>query len=152
MADMRIKVLFATPDQHALELLNSLLSSAANLFCPDVEADSVTSREALIARISTAYDDVVFVDWLMAEADTPNLVKELVQHNPKIRIVALLPQYFRQYRERVWEAGACNSIPKEHMDQEWLSSILCVMYRAMQREQKLRAELTCEVVPAIETG
>ena len=30
-------------------------------------------------------------------------------------------------------------IPKEHIDQKWLSSILCVMYRAMQRELRLLA-------------
>jgi len=52
-------------------------------------------------------------------------------------VVALLPLGYRQYRQRVWQAGACNSIPKEHMDQEWLSSILCVMHRAMQREARL---------------
>jgi AmiR/NasT family two-component response regulator len=146
---MRIKVLFATPDQQSLDLLNSLLASAADLFCPEVEADSVNSRAALIERISTAVDDVVFVDWLMAESATPALVEDLVACNPKIRIVALLPLHYRQYRERVWDAGACNSIPKEHMDQEWLSSILCVMYRAMQREQKLRIELAC-VAPVAE--
>jgi hypothetical protein len=54
-----------------------------------------------------------------------------------MRIVALLPESYRQYRQRVWEAGACSSIPQEHMDQEWLSSILCVMKRAMQREAAL---------------
>ena len=58
-----------------------------------------------------------------------------------MRIIVLLPSHQRQYRQLVWEAGACNSIPKEYMEQEWLSSVLCVMYRAMQREQKLRAEL-----------
>ncbi len=55
-----------------------------------------------------------------------------------MRIVALLPQSYRQYRHSVWEAGACSSIPKENIDQEWLSSILCVMQRSMQREASLR--------------
>jgi DNA-binding NarL/FixJ family response regulator len=143
---MNIKVLFATTDPHSLELLHSLLASATNLICLDVAAESITAPEALIERVATGQDDVVFLDWVMAEAETPALVEALVQHNPQIRTVVLLPLHYRQYREKVWAAGACNSIPKEHMDQEWLSSILCVMYRAMQREQKLRVELACEPV------
>ena len=145
---MNIKVLFATTDPHSLELLHSLLKSATNLICLDVAAESITSPQALIERVATGQDDVVFLDWVMAEAETPALVATLVQHNPHIRTVVLLPLHYRQYREKVWAAGACNSIPKEHMDQEWLSSILCVMYRAMQRERKLRVELACEPITA----
>lgn len=145
---MNIKVLFATTDPHSLELLHSLLKSATNLICLDVAAESITAPQALIERVATGQDDVVFLDWVMAEAETPALVATLVQHNPQIRTVVLLPLHYRQYREKVWAAGACNSIPKEHMDQEWLSSILCVMYRAMQRERKLRVELACEPITA----
>ncbi len=145
---MNIKVLFATTDPHSLELLHSLLKSATNLICLDVAAESITAPQALIERVATGQDDVVFLDWVMAEAETPALVAALVQHNPQIRTVVLLPLHYRQYREKVWAAGACNSIPKEHMDQEWLSSILCVMYRAMQRERKLRVELACEPITA----
>ena len=64
-------------------------------------------------------------------------MRALLVRNPRLRIVALLPQSYRQYRQQVWEAGACTSIPHEHMDQEWLSSILCVMHRAMEREARL---------------
>jgi hypothetical protein len=55
--------------------------------------------------------------------------------------VALLPQSYRQYRREVWQAGACSSIAKENMEQEWLSSVLCIMHRAMEREARLIASL-----------
>jgi len=45
-----------------------------------------------------------------------------------------------QYRRQVWCAGACNGIPKEYMDQEWFSTVLCIMHRAMEREAKLLAK------------
>ena len=60
--------------------------------------------------------------------------------NPRLRSIALLPQSYRQYRKQVWQAGACSSIAKENMEQEWFSSVLCIMHRAMQREAKLRAQ------------
>jgi hypothetical protein len=33
------------------------------------------------------------------------------------------------------------------MDQEWLASILCVMFRAMQREARLRASFAALAQP-----
>ena len=86
-------------------------------------------------------DDVVLVDWPLVREGTPDLVRELVQRNPRLRIVALLPLTYRQYRREVWQAGACSSIAKEHIEQEWLSSVLCIMHRAMEREARLLAAL-----------
>jgi DNA-binding NarL/FixJ family response regulator len=136
-----IRLLFASPDAASLSLLHSLLDSAQELTCFAVATAEARSHADLMARVDHHDADVILLDWPMAGPDTPQLVSEILTHNPQMRVVALLPQRHKQYRERVWQAGACNSIPKEHMDQEWLSSILCVMYRAMERECRLRAEL-----------
>ncbi len=137
---MDIRLLFATPDRESLDLLTSLLEKAQSLTCFDVKMAAVTTVDDLLARVDNGEDDVVLLDWPMADAGTPELVQEILTHNRQMRVVALLPMGYRQYRQQLWNAGACNSIPKEHMDQEWLSSILCVMHRAMEREARLRAE------------
>jgi DNA-binding NarL/FixJ family response regulator len=151
---MAIRILLAIPTADCLALLHSLLDEVLNLICFDLATAEVRTRQALLDRVdaglvdAAAAIDVVLVDWDLAEEGTPDLVRELLTRNPQLRVIALLPHHLRQYRERVWDAGACNSMPKEHMDQEWLSSILCVMYRAMQREAKLRAEfLTQQGLP-----
>ncbi len=136
---MEIRLLFATPDAESQLLLNSLLSSALELTPLTVHAENATTIDALLARVDADADDVVVLDWLMAQAETPALVATLLQRNPKLRIVALLPQSYRQYRKQVWQAGACSSIAKENMEQEWFSSVLCIMHRAMQREARLHA-------------
>jgi len=137
---MGFRLLFATPDRESLDLLTSLLRQAQSLTCFDVRMATVTTHDELLARVDAAEDDAVLVDWPMAGAETPALVRTILAHNPQMRVVALLPMGYRQYRQQLWDAGACNSIPKEYMDQEWLSSILCVMHRAMEREARLRAE------------
>ena len=137
---MEIQLLFATPDSESLFLLNSLLERTQALTCFGVRTAAVTTREALLARVDAGEDDVILLDWPMAGSQTPGLVKEILARNPQTRVVALLPMNYRQYRQQLWDAGACNSIPKEYMDQEWLSSILCVMHRAMEREARLRAQ------------
>ena len=134
---MSIRVLLAGPNPNSLDLQRILLDASTNLVCFQVQSSSVVSLEALWARVDAGLDDVILLDWHLVEAQTPDLVRAILERKPRLRIVALLPQGYRQYRERVWEAGACSSIPQEHMDQEWLSSILCVMYRAMQREGNL---------------
>ena len=136
---MEIRLLFATPDQESATLLDSLLASALELTPLNVTVRRAATRDDLLARTDADADDVVVLDWLMANAETPVLVSTLVKHNPRLRIVALLPQSHRQYRKQVWQAGACSSIAKENMEQEWFSSVLCIMHRAMQREANLHA-------------
>jgi DNA-binding NarL/FixJ family response regulator len=147
---MAIRILLAIPTAACLELLHSLLDEALHLICFDLATAEVRTHQALLARIDAGLAneaenvDVILLDWQLVDQETPNLVRELLARNPRLRIIALLPHHLRQYRELVWNAGACNSMPKEHMDQEWLSSILCVMFRAMQREAKLRTELQAQ--------
>lgn len=134
---MSIRVLFACADPQTLELQQSVLASSLNLVCFAVTFASVTTVDDLWRRVDAGEDDVILLDWHLTDAETPQLVRSLLAHSPRLRIVALLPQGYRQYRHSVWEAGACSSIPTENMDQEWLSSILCVMQRSMQREASL---------------
>ncbi len=134
---MSIRVLFACADPQTLDLQQSVLASSINLVCFAVSFAAVSTVADLWRRVDAAEDDVILLDWHLAGAETPELVRSLLARSPRLRIVALLPQGYRQYRHSVWEAGACSSIPTENMDQEWLSSILCVMQRAMQREEKL---------------
>ena len=132
-----MRLLLATPDSDSLELLRALLHLALDLMCLDVTAADVDTRDELMTRVDNHLDDIILLDWTMAEAETPALVKEILQHNAMMRVIVLLPDRVHQYRQLVWNAGACNSIPKEHMEQEWLSSVLCVMHRAMEREARL---------------
>ena len=144
---VELRLLYATPDIDSLELLESLLVSALELTPLQVTTAHVDSTAMLIARADNRADDIILLDWPMAQAATPELVHDLLEHNPQLRIVALLPASYRQYRREVWRAGACSSIAKENMEQEWLSSILCVMHRAMQREAKLHAFYTTNRQP-----
>ncbi len=134
---MEIRLLFATPDPASHMLLDSLLASALELTPLNVTAEHVLSQDELLQRVDAGADDVVVLDWLMAQSGTPALVTAILEHNPRLRVVAVLPQSYRQYRKQVWQAGACSSIAKENMEQEWFSSVLCIMHRAMQREAKL---------------
>lgn len=145
---MHIRILFASPDDASLGLLYSLHDSAMNLMCLNISTAEARTVDALQQRVADYADDVILLDWLMAEAATPALVQSMLAQNPKLRVVVLLPENFRQYRQRVWDAGACNSIPKEYMEQEWFSSIMCVMHRAMERERRLIAQYEANVVTA----
>lgn len=136
---MKIRLLFATPDATSLRLFESVLASALELTPLDVTTAQAGSTAALFARLDSRADDVILLDWLFVQEETPALVREILTHSPKMRIVAVLPQTYRQYRSQVWQAGACSSIAKENMEQEWFSSVLCIMHRAMQREARLIA-------------
>lgn len=144
---MNIRLLIATPDQASLTLLQSVVNATRNLTCFTVTAATAYSCETLMQRVDAAADDVILLDWEMAKTATADLVREILNHNSRMRTVVLLPSHQRQYRQLVWEAGACNSIPKEYVEQEWLSSVLCIMVRAMQREARLRTEYESNLPP-----
>jgi DNA-binding NarL/FixJ family response regulator len=139
---MLLRLLLAIPKAEELTLVHSILDSALDLTCLDVAADEAKNEEALQSTLAEKRHDIVILDWDLAEAETPALVRAMLRHNPQLRIVVLLPLSYRQYRQMVWDAGACNGIPREHMDQEWLSTVLCLMHRAMEREKRILA--TCK--------
>ena len=134
---MQMRLLLATPDAESRDLLHAILALALDLMCLQVTTAEASTRTEVMEHAQAHADDVILLDWSMAEAETPDFVRELHTINPLLRIVVLLPNRVQQYRQLVWDAGACNSIPKEHMEQEWLSSVLCVMHRAMEREARL---------------
>ena len=134
-------LLFAVPEPGSLELMHSVLSSALCLTPVDVSFSEVRTLSELNARVEQRLDDVILLDWDLVQSDTPKLVKDILTENPQLRLVVLLPESSRQYRRLVWEAGACNGIPKEFMDQEWLSTVLCIMHRAIEREAKICQQL-----------
>jgi DNA-binding NarL/FixJ family response regulator len=135
-----MRVLFATPDNHSISLLNEILESALCLTPIEVSVQEVRTKSHLMSRVDDYLDDIILLDWELVGSETSNLVKTMLTLNPDLRIVVLLPTHHRQYRQQVWAAGACNGIPKEYMDQEWLSTVLCIMNRAMQREARLLAK------------
>ena len=139
---MKMRLIFAIPEDDALNLMHSLLASALLLNPLEVEVAEVSTLDELMARVDADTDDIVLLDWLLAEDHTAEVVEEILARNAKLRVVALLPLAYRQYRQQVWCAGACNGIPKEYMDQEWLSTVLCLMQRAMQREARLLKTIT----------
>lgn len=141
---MKMRLIFAIPEGDALNLMHSLLKSALLLNPLEVEVAEVSTLDGLMARVDADTDDIVLLDWLLAEDRTAEVVEEILARNPKLRVVALLPLAYRQYRQQVWCAGACNGIPKEYMDQEWLSTVLCLMHRAMQREARLLSRMALE--------
>lgn len=131
-----MRVLFAASDQESLNLMHATLDSALCLTPLEVQIAEARTCADLLARVDAHQDDIILLDWQVAGAQTPDLVRDILNRNPLLRVVALLPEHQRQYRQLVWDAGACNGIPKEHMDQEWLSTVLCIMHRAMQREAR----------------
>lgn len=129
-----MRILLATPDSDTLDLMRSLLDVALGLVPLEVAAEHIDSQDALLRRVALRRDDVILLDWQLAGAGTPDMVRRIFTFQPLIRVIALLPDQLRQYRQRIWDAGACCSIPLERIDQEWLSSALCIMSRALARE------------------
>ena len=138
---MKIRLLIATPDLECRKILHSLLDAAMELVPLDIEARDVHDLAALQERNAARQDDLLLLDWQLAGEETPNRLRELTTQNSKLRVITLLPLQLRQYRQCIWQSGACSSIPKEHIDQEWLSTVLCLINRAMEREERLRASL-----------
>jgi CheY-like chemotaxis protein len=132
-----MRILLATPDSDTLDLMSSLLDVALGLVPLDVCTVHIAEQNTLQQQTTLQHDDVILLDWQLAGADTPDFVRQIFAIQPLIRVIALLPDHLRQYRQRIWEAGACCSIPLERIDQEWLSSALCIMSRAIDREARL---------------
>lgn len=138
----RIHLVVATGSADDSELIGRVLESAGCLLSFELEAAQVRAQSELFDRVRAGRDDLVLLDWSLVGAETPQLAGQLLDLNPQLRIMVLLPLQVRQYREALWQAGACSTVPKEYLDQEWLSSALCLVYRSIEREARLRASFT----------
>jgi DNA-binding NarL/FixJ family response regulator len=134
MMNMRLRLLIAAPDANSIDLYRSLLESALDLLPLDIAVRYVTSRAELTRDVALHEADAMLLDWLLAGPETPAYVRELIALDPRLRTIIVMPLQLRQYRACLWDAGACVGVPKEHLDQEWLLSMLCLMNRAMERE------------------
>lgn len=92
---MNIRLLIATPDDASLALLRSVVAATCDLICFTVTVADAQSYPALIHRVDEVLDDVILLDWEMVQAATADLVREILTHNPKMRIVVLLPSHQR---------------------------------------------------------
>jgi DNA-binding NarL/FixJ family response regulator len=138
---MSIRLLIATADDEWGKLYRSLVDHALRLLPLDIVAREVTSQESLTRSVRDHEADVVLLDWLVAEAATPDYLRELLALDPSLRTIVTMPLHLRQYRACLWEAGACVGVPKEHLDQEWVLSMLCLITRAMAREARVRDDV-----------
>ena len=136
---MNVRLLIAAPDAESLDLYQALLRSALRLLPLDISAEFAVSRDELLERVGAHACDVVLLDWEIAGPATPDFLSALSELHPAIRTIVVMPLQLRQYRQCLWEAGVCVGLPKEHLDQEWLLSMLCLITRAMEREARARA-------------
>ncbi|MBI2216872.1 MAG: hypothetical protein HYU51_06200 [Candidatus Rokubacteria bacterium] len=133
---MAIRLLIGAADQDSLELYAILLDSALRLLPLDVVARYVRGRQEITERVTAGETDVLLLDWSVANADTVDYVRGLLAADRRLRTIIAMPSHMRQYRTCLWEAGACVGLPTEHLDQEWLLSMLCLITRAMEREDR----------------
>jgi len=138
---MCVRLLVAAPNDESLALYRALIISAESLLPLGLDTDFVSERKALETRVAAQSADILLYDWELSGADTPDYMRELIALDPKIRTIIVMPLALRQYRQCLWQAGVCVGVPKEHLDQEWLLSMLCLVSRAMQREARLLKEM-----------
>ena len=118
---MFMRLLFAAPHQGDMALFNTTLHAALCLMPFEIIASETNSARDLMQRVEAGRDDIIILDWALTGEETPDIVSKILAIDPRLRVIVLLPENLRQYRQQVWQAGACNGIPKEHMDQEWFS-------------------------------
>ena len=125
------------PDTESQDMMRTLVEATRQLIPYRLVINQVGSKEELIQKITAEQADVLFLDWQIAGSATPDLTCQLAQLNPKLRIIILLPFQIRQYQQYLLGTGVCSCLPKDRLDQEWLCTILCLIYQGMQYERHL---------------
>lgn len=133
---MAFRILLAAGHDDYRRSLRELIEAARALLPVPLEVDEAASVEGARERLASAATDALLVDWSLAGADTLAAVRGLLAEHPDLRVLVLIPDVRRQYREAAWSVGACACVPRERIDPEWLQAMLCVMSRAKEREAR----------------
>jgi len=138
---MTVRLLLAVQDSSIRALLDRVIEATRPLLAFAVEVQVEDTRNALCARVAAGSADLLLLDWSIAATDASELIEELSRCNANLRAVALLPHTQMQDRTPLWTTGVWAAIPREHLDSEWLASILCLVKCLMAREAGLRDDV-----------
>ncbi len=136
---MEFRLLVATESHEFGKTLRELTDAARAMLPIQPEIMHVSSLEQVRERLVTWHPDALMLDWNPARANMMGALTGLLAEHPNLRVLVLLPDSAREYREAVWSAGACACIPRDRADPEWLQAVLCVMNRARDREARIRS-------------
>jgi DNA-binding NarL/FixJ family response regulator len=131
------RLLLAAGHDEYRQSLRELIETARGLLPVPLEVDEAASVEEARERLRATATDAMLADWSLAGADTLAAVRGLLVEHPDLRVLVLIPDVRRQYREAAWSVGACACVPRERIDPEWLQAMLCVMNRAKEREARI---------------
>ncbi|MDR7418601.1 MAG: hypothetical protein QN178_06795 [Armatimonadota bacterium] len=135
---MAFRILIAAGNPDYLASLREL-TEAARAFLPiNLEVVEARTLDETRRRLADSAPDALMADWSLVPEQTLAAVRALVAEQPELRVLLLLPDVRREYREAAWSAGACACVPRDRIDPEWLQAMLCVMNRAKEREARLR--------------
>jgi DNA-binding NarL/FixJ family response regulator len=135
---MAFRILIAAGNPDYLKSLREL-ADAARAFLPiRLEVIEACSIDETRQRLADAAPDALMADWSLVPENTLGAVRALLAEQPDLRVLLLLPDVRREYREAAWGVGACACVPRDRIDPEWLQAMLCVMNRAKEREARLR--------------
>lgn len=135
---MTFRLLVAAADPGYLASLREVAEKTCGLLPMALEVEECTSLDEARERLAVRPPDAVMLDWNLLPSGPLRALADVVAAHPELRLLVLLPEPGREYREAVWGAGACACVPRDRIDPEWLQAILCVMNRARQREARLR--------------
>lgn len=138
---MELRLLVAEGDPEFRKTLRELGDTARGYLPIEVEIGETGSEAATQERVAAWRPDAVLLDWNIAGEATPAFIGALQTVHPEVRVLVLLPGSLPEYRRAVWEAGGCAGIPRDRVEAEWLATALCIMRRAMQREERLRTRV-----------
>ncbi len=135
---MAFRILIAAGNPDYLASLREL-TDAARAFLPiGLEVVEAGTIDETRARLADSAPDALMADWSLVPLNAWNAIRALVAEHPDLRVLLLLPDVGREYREAAWGAGACACVPRDRVDPEWLQAMLCVMNRAKEREARIR--------------
>jgi DNA-binding NarL/FixJ family response regulator len=135
------RILLAAGNPEYLKSLHELTGAACGLLPMRIEVDDTTSVAGVRERLAANPPDALVIDWSLAPADILTAVGTLTAQHPEMRVLLLIPDVGREYREAAWGVGACACVPRDRIDPEWLQAMLCVMNRAKEREAQIRARV-----------
>jgi CheY-like chemotaxis protein len=141
MDRMGFRILVAAGNTEFRKTLRELTDATRLLLPIGLEVEEVASIAEARERLVTWSPDALMLDWHLVPTSTLETVRSLVAEHPDLRVLVLIPDVRREYREAAWAVGACACVPRDRIDPEWLQAMVCVMNRAKEREARIKARV-----------
>jgi DNA-binding NarL/FixJ family response regulator len=127
----RLRMLFADANSDFQESVRQLVDAVGT----EVSLIYASDGKEALTKAFSARPHLVLADFGLPRMEALDLVRQIKQRLPETRVIVMLSVNSKEYRLAAQEAGACATVSKPALNEDWMRMVLCLLQACRDAHQ-----------------